>query len=158
MQTPATKLLDSLNIHWVGHEYHHDPAARDFGAEAARELQVEPSRVFKTLVVRIDTQEYAVAVLPVDSMLDLKELARSCSGKRGEMATIADAERVTGYVHGGISPLGQRKILPTALDQSASLFDSIFVSGGRRGFDIELAPADLLRACTAQYANLRRGG
>lgn len=156
MQTRATQRLDALGVRWVAHEYQHDPDVRDFGAEAARELGVNPAQVFKTLIVRIDARAFGVGVLPVDSMLDLKALAAACGGKRAEMATVADAERITGYVHGGISPVGQRKELPTLLDQSAAAFNTIFVSGGRRGFDIELAPADLLRACSGQYASLCR--
>lgn len=123
--------------------------------EAARELGVEPERVFKTLVVKTET-DFVVGVLPVSSMLDLKALAAATGHKRGEMATISDAERITGYVHGGISPIGQRKTLSTAVDSSALEFDSILVSGGKRGFDIELAPTDLLQACAAQLAPITR--
>lgn len=155
MQTPATKRLDALGIKWTAHEYHHDPNERDFGKEAASKLNVEQSRVFKTLVIKVDSG-FAVGIISVDAMLDLKALAGAVGGKKGEMATVADAERITGYVHGGISPIGQRRALPTVLDQSAADFPTIFVSGGRRGFDIELAPEALLAACSGQYAHLRR--
>lgn len=156
MQTPATKKLDALGLRWVGHEYDHDPANRDFGMEAATKLGVDPHLVFKTLVVRLD-QGFAVGVIPVSAMLDLKALAGACGTKKAEMATIADAERITGYVHGGISPIGQRKQLPTVLDQSAAVLDWIYISGGRRGFDIQIAPGDLLEATLATMAPIQRG-
>lgn len=153
--TPATKRLDSLGISWTPHHYQHDPAVRDFGMEAVRELGVEPNRVFKTLIVKTDSG-FAVGVIPVAKMLDLKALAGAVGAKRGEMASIDDAERVSGYVHGGISPIGQRKALPTAVDQSAEVATTIFVSGGKRGFDIELRPSDLLLACDAIFAAIAR--
>lgn len=153
--TPATKRLDSLGIPWTAHEYHHDPSVRDFGMEAARELGVEAARVFKTLIIKTDAG-FAVGIIPVADMLDLKALASAVGAKRGEMAAVADAERITGYVHGGISPIGQRKALPTAVDQSAEAFETIFVSGGKRGFDIELAPAQLIRACEGRFAAIKR--
>lgn len=123
--------------------------------EAAQALSVDPERVFKTLVAKVDTG-YAVGIIPVSAMLDLKALAGAVGAKRGEMASITDAERITGYVHGGISPIGQRKLLPTALDESASAWETIYVSGGKRGFDIEIAPADLLRACQGRLAAIKR--
>lgn len=135
--------------------YQHDPAVKDFGMEAARELGVEPERVFKTLIVKTE-KGFSVGVLPVSEMLDLKSLAAATDAKRGEMASVADAERITGYVHGGISPIGQRKALSTVIDSSAERFATILVSGGRRGFDIEIAPADLLIACAARFAPISR--
>lgn len=156
MQTPATKRLDALGLAWSGHSYTHDPDVRDFGMEAARELGIEPSRVFKTLVVRVDGATYAVGVIPVNLMLDLKKIAGAAGGKRSELATVADAERITGYVHGGISPIAQRRALPTFVHHSAVDFETIFVSGGRRGFDIEVAGSDLLRACNGHYVDLCR--
>lgn len=155
MQTPATTLLDSLGIAWIGHQYEHDSQERDFGKEAAFKLNLDPAQVFKTLIVRADIG-FAVAVIPVNAMLDLKAAAAAVGGKKADMAQVADAERITGYVHGGISPLGQRKKLPTVIDESAMDFPAIFVSGGRRGFDVEIAPADLLRACDGSLAALRR--
>lgn len=120
------------------HEYVHDPAAPSYGLEAAEKLGLDPSRVFKTLVVDVDGT-HTVAIVPVAAEVDLKAL-----GKRASMASPADAERITGYVTGGISPLGQRKRLPTVLDESALALETIHVSAGRRGLEIELAPADLL--------------
>lgn len=156
MQTQATKLLSSLGLAWTDHVYEHDPANRDFGMEAAQKLGVAPARVFKTLIARIDGSKFVVAVLPVDAMLDLKKLAGAIDGKRGEMAEVSDAERISGYVHGGISPLGQRRTLPTLIDSSAESFATIFVSGGRRGYDIELSPDDLRSAAAGRYVDLRR--
>lgn len=155
MQTPATKHLDALGIHWIGHEYRHDPGERDFGKEAASKLGLNEAQVFKTLIAKTDIG-LAVAVIPVAAMLNLKLLAAAVGAKTGEMASVSDAERSSGYVQGGISPIGQRKALPTAIDQSALDFSTIFVSGGRRGFDIELTPADLVRACQGKFAALQR--
>lgn len=155
MQTPATKLLDALGITWIAHEYDHGPHERDFGKEAALKLNLDPAQVFKTLIVKADVG-FVVAVIPVNAMLDLKAAAAAVGGKKAEMAEVLDAERITGYVHGGISPLGQRKKLPTVVDQSAMDFPTMFVSGGRRGFDVEVAPADLLLACDGSLATLRR--
>lgn len=120
------------------HEYEHDPGAPSYGLEAAEKLGVDVARVFKTLVVDVNGKPH-VAIVPVEAELDLRAL-----GKRAAMTKPADAERLTGYVTGGISPLGQRRRLPTLLDESALLFDTVFVSAGRRGLEIELAPADLL--------------
>lgn len=156
MQTPATKVLASRGLPWIDHLYDHDPANRDFGMEAAEKLAVSPARVFKTLIARIDGSKFVVAVLPVDAMLDVKKLAAAVDGKRGEMAAVSDAERLTGYVHGGISPLGQRRLLPTFIDLSAETWPTIFVSGGRRGYDIEIAPDHLRSAVDGQYVDLRR--
>jgi Cys-tRNA(Pro)/Cys-tRNA(Cys) deacylase len=124
-------------VHRV-HEYVHDPAAESYGLEAAEKLGVEPARVFKTLVVSVDGV-LTVAVVPVHAQVDLRSL-----GKRASLADPREAERATGYVPGGISPLGQRRRLPTILDESALGFETIFVSAGRRGLEIELAPGDLL--------------
>jgi Cys-tRNA(Pro)/Cys-tRNA(Cys) deacylase len=120
------------------HEYEHDPRAASFGAEAVEKLGFDPACVFKTLVADVDG-ELTVAVVPVDAQLDLRKL-----GKRARMADAKAAERATGYVTGGISPLGQRRRLPTILDESALAFETIHVSAGRRGLEIELAPSDLL--------------
>jgi Cys-tRNA(Pro)/Cys-tRNA(Cys) deacylase len=120
------------------HEYEHDPAAESYGLEAAQKLDVDPARVFKTLVVSVDGV-LTVAVLPVAAQLDLRSL-----GKRAALADAREAERATGYVAGGISPLGQRRRLPTIVDESALRLDTVFVSAGRRGLEIELPPGDLL--------------
>jgi len=142
--TPATAALLAAGIPFLEHPYEHDPGAASFGMEAATVLGVEPERVFKTLVADVDGR-LAIGVVPVDGRLDLKALAAAVGGRKAAMADPKVAERKTGYIVGGISPIGQKNPHPTVLDESAELFDTIFVSGGRRGFDIELAPADLLR-------------
>jgi Cys-tRNA(Pro)/Cys-tRNA(Cys) deacylase len=136
--TPAIVAAEKAGVAFSVHEYEHDPKAPSYGLEAADELGVDPARVFKTLVADVDGA-YTVAIVPVEAELDLKAL-----GKRAAMAKPADAERITGYVTGGISPLGQRRRLATVLDESALAHATIHVSAGRRGLEIELAPADLL--------------
>ncbi|MFE9254602.1 Cys-tRNA(Pro) deacylase [Streptomyces sp. NPDC006879] len=140
--TPATVALAASGTPFTLHSYTHDPASGSYGAEAAQALGVPPERVFKTLVADVDG-ELAVAVVPVAGSLDLKALAQALGGKRAAMADPVAAERTTGYVRGGISPLGQRKRLRTVLDSSASTHPTICVSAGRRGVEIELAPAAL---------------
>ncbi|HEY0249160.1 MAG TPA: Cys-tRNA(Pro) deacylase [Gryllotalpicola sp.] len=154
--TAATTALARAGIRFTPHSYAHDPAATDFGAEAARELGAAPARVFKTLMVASDAG-FGVGILPVDALLDLKALAAALGGKKAELAEPRTAERKSGYVVGGISPVGQRTPLPTVLDSSAAGFATILVSGGRRGFDLELTPADLLAATGGRYADIRRG-
>lgn len=149
--TPALQLLDRLGIEHVAHSYDHDPAETNFGDEAARKLAVTPERVFKTLVASIDGQ-LTVGVVPVTGMLDLKALAKAVGGKRAELADTTVAERKTGYVVGGISPLGQKTALPTVIDESAFSHPTVFVSGGRRGLDLELSADDLQRATGAVRA------
>ncbi|TAM71374.1 MAG: Cys-tRNA(Pro) deacylase [Microbacteriaceae bacterium] len=141
--TPATVALTRAGVAFTPHSYAHDPAASSFGLEAATLLGVEPERVFKTLLAEAD-DALVVGIVPVSGRLDLKALAAAVGAKRARMADAAAAERKTGYVVGGISPIGQKSALQTVLDDTAELFESIFVSGGRRGFDIELAPSDLL--------------
>ncbi|WP_243064660.1 Cys-tRNA(Pro) deacylase [Humibacter sp. RRB41] len=142
--TPATLALTSAGIPFTPHAYEHDPSETAFGLEAARKLGVDASRVFKTLLADADGR-LVVGIVPVTGQLDLKALASAVGAKHATLADAAVAQRKTGYVVGGISPIGQKTRLTTVLDASASAFDTIFVSGGRRGFDIELAPADLLR-------------
>jgi Cys-tRNA(Pro)/Cys-tRNA(Cys) deacylase len=154
--TAATVALRSAGIPFTGHAYVHAASATDFGAEAARELGVEAERVFKTLMVDTDAG-LGIGILSVRDQLDVKALAAQLGAKRATMADKAVAERKSGYVVGGISPVGQKTPLPTVLDESALAFETIFVSGGRRGFDIELAPADLLRAVSGRSAVIRRG-
>jgi Cys-tRNA(Pro)/Cys-tRNA(Cys) deacylase len=149
--TPATTLLAKQGITHTVHSYHHDPRRGSYGLEAAEALSLEPARVFKTLVAQVDGT-LTVGVVPVTSQLDLKALAAAAGGRKAVMADPADAERATGYVVGGISPLGQRKRLPVVLDSSALAFSTIFCSGGRRGLEIEIAPADLVRAVQAVLA------
>lgn len=153
--TPATVALVAAGIPFTAHTYAHDPATTNYGLEAAHALGLEPDRVFKTLLAEADGR-LVVGIVPVTGMLDLKSLAAAVGAKRAQMADPVVAERKTGYVVGGISPLGQKTALPTVLDETAALWDTIFVSGGRRGFDIELAPDDLLRLTGGQLADIAR--
>lgn len=137
------------------HEYGHDRGAESYGLEAAQKLGVEAERVFKTLVASLDGH-LVVGIVPVGGLLDLKALARALGGSRAAMADVADAERATGYVAGGISPFGQKRAHPTALDEIALVFDTVFVSGGRRGLDVEIAPADLVEVTGAIVADISR--
>lgn len=153
--TPASTALAAAGIPFTLHPYEHDPAAASYGLEAAEALGVEPERVFKTLLA--DTElGIVVGVVPVTGLLDLKALAAAVGAKRATMADPAVAERRTGYVVGGISPIGQKTRHVTIVDETAQLFDTVFVSGGRRGLDVELTPADLLTATGATYAPLAK--
>ncbi|NYJ19420.1 Cys-tRNA(Pro) deacylase [Glaciibacter psychrotolerans] len=154
--TPATLALTQAGIAFLPHLYEHDPAAPNFGLEAAEKLGLEPDRVFKTLLADADGV-LVVAIVPVTGLLDLKALAAAVGAKKATMADPRLAERKTGYVVGGISPIGQKTALTTVIDESAELFDTVFVSGGRRGFDIELAPAALARATGGTFVALARG-
>ncbi|NLB46324.1 MAG: Cys-tRNA(Pro) deacylase [Microbacteriaceae bacterium] len=155
VSTPATHALTKLGITFVTRSYHHDPRVSDFGGEAAKALGVEARRVFKTLLADIDGTPH-VGIVPVSGMLDLKAFAATVGGRKALMTAPAVAERRTGYVVGGISPIGQRTMLTTVLDESAFDFETILVSGGRRGLDLELAPADLVRATNATVGTIRR--
>jgi len=154
--TPATVALASAHIAFTPHEYRHDPAAQSYGLEAAAALGVEADRVLKTLLAEVDGVGLVVGVVPVSGSLDLKALAAASGGKRAEMADPRVAERKTGYVVGGISPIGQKTRLPTFVDETAQLWDTVFVSGGRRGFDIELAADDLLAVTGGAYADIAK--
>jgi Cys-tRNA(Pro)/Cys-tRNA(Cys) deacylase len=156
--TPAVNAAAAAGIGYRVHRYEHDPAAESYGLEAAVALGLDPGRVFKTLLVAVegDPKRLAVAAVPVDRQLDLKALAAALDCKRLAMARPRDAERATGYVVGGISPLGQRRRLPTVIDTSVSALESVFVSAGRRGLEIELAPADLVRLTDASLAGIAR--
>jgi Cys-tRNA(Pro)/Cys-tRNA(Cys) deacylase len=149
--TPALTLLEAEGVAHVVHRYRHDPVAGSFGTEAADTLGLARERVFKTLMISADGR-LAVAVVPVSGQLDLKAAAHALGAKKAVLAGIREAERATGYVIGGISPLGQKKRLPLVLDISALALPAIFVSGGRRGLEIELAPADLVRLTGAAVA------
>jgi Cys-tRNA(Pro)/Cys-tRNA(Cys) deacylase len=151
--TPATALLSKKGIAHRVHAYDHDPRSDSYGLEAAEALQQPPDRVFKTLVAEIDGK-LTVGVVPVTGQLDLKSLAAAAGGKKAKMAEIADAERATGYVAGGISPLGQKKRLPVVVDSTAQHFDTIYCSAGRRGLEIELAPADLVALLDGKFADI----
>lgn len=154
--TPAVESARRAGVAFRLHSYVHDPDSSSYGLEAAEALGLAPERVFKTLVARLDGGHLVVGLVPVDRQLDLKALAAACKAKKAAMAAVADAERATGYVAGGISPLGQRKRLPTLVDESLLRHATVFVSGGRRGLEIELAPADLLRLLDARPAPLGR--
>lgn len=153
--TPATSALTAAGIAFTEHAYAHDPGAANFGLEAAdhlaRSLGIEPERVFKTLLAEVDGR-LVVGIVPVTGKLDLKALAAAVGGKRAAMADAALAERRTGYVVGGISPIGQKTSHPTVLDETAELWDTVFVSGGRRGLDLELSPGDLVAITGAVLA------
>ena len=153
--TPATVALAALGIPFLEHEYAHDANVTGFGLEAAEVLGADPDQVFKTLLADADGA-LVVGIVPVSGKLDLKALALAVGAKKAEMADPKLAERRTGYVVGGISPIGQKTRLTTVLDETAELFDTILVSGGRRGFDIELSPADLVRATGATIAAIAR--
>jgi Cys-tRNA(Pro)/Cys-tRNA(Cys) deacylase len=150
--TPAVVAAQRAGIPFTLHEYEHDPASSSYGLEAAEKTGVDPARVFKTLVVAQDGV-LSVAILPVAAQLDLRAL-----GKRAALADRAAAERATGYVLGGISPLGQRKRLPTVVDESALGHETIFVSAGRRGLELELAAGDLVALTDARVAAVASGG
>ncbi len=154
--TPATVALTQAKVTFEVHAYDHDPAAQSYGTEAAEAMGVAPERVFKTLLADVDGR-LVVAVVPVSGQLDLKALASAVGGKKAAMADPAAAERATGYVLGGISPLGQRKKLPTVIDESALAYETVFCSAGRRGLEIELAPAQLVRLTSARTAPIGRG-
>jgi Cys-tRNA(Pro)/Cys-tRNA(Cys) deacylase len=153
--TPATVALDRAGIGYTPHAYDHDAANTNFGLEAADVLGIDPEQVFKTLLADVDGA-LVVAIVPVSGKLDLKALASAVGGKKAAMADPALAQKRTGYIVGGISPIGQKTAHPTVLDETAELFDTIFVSGGRRGFDIELAPADLVRITGGTIAAIGR--
>ena len=153
--TPATVLLTQAGVPFTVHAYEHDPAAPSYGLEAATVLGVAPERVFKTLLADVDGR-LTVAVVPVSGQLDLKALAAATGAKRAAMADPEDAERATGYVVGGISPLGGRRRLPTVVDATAERYPTIYVSAGRRGLDVELAAADLVRLTGALVAAVGR--
>lgn len=151
--TPATVAVAKAKVEHRIHEYDHDPAAPSYGQEAAEQLGVDPAGVFKTLVAEVDGQ-LAVAVVPVAARLDLKALAAAAGGRKAVMAEAAAAERATGYVVGGISPLGHRKRLPVFLDASMQGRPTVLVSAGRRGLELELSPADLATLSCGTFAAL----
>lgn len=153
--TPATLALGAAGIAYEVRAYEHDPRSASYGLEAAEALGVDPARVFKTLLASLDGR-LVVGIVPVSGQLDLKALARALGGSKAVMAEVTAAERATGYVAGGISPIGQKRPHPTVLDASALEHDTILVSGGRRGFDLELAPHDLVAVTGAVTATIGR--
>ena len=154
-RTPATTALTRAGVAFTEHTYEHDPGVASYGLEAAQALDLDPAQVFKTLLTSVDGR-LVVGIVPVTGQLDLKALAAAMGGKKAVLADPAAAERATGYVVGGISPVGQRRAHPTVLDASALGLDTIFVSGGRRGLDVSLSPADLVRVTDAVVAAIGR--
>lgn len=155
--TPGIHAARSAGVAHTIHEYDHDPASESYGNEAAEKTGVDPARIFKTLVVAIDGKELVVGVVPVPRLLNMKLIARAGCGKKAAMAGKLAVERSTGYVLGGVSPLGQKKKLRTFIDDSALAFDTIFVSAGRRGLEIELAPQGLAELTGATFTPLQQG-
>lgn len=151
--TPACKLLKSKKIEYSVHEYEHDANAKSFGLEAAEKLGLQVEEVFKTLMVT-DEKNYYVAILPVHHQLNLKKVAHALGCKKLQMADPKVAERLSGYLVGGISPIGQKKRLKTVIDASAETLNKIYVSGGKRGLDIGLKPQDLAQVLTAEFVDV----
>ena len=151
--TPATKLLKANKIDFSIHEYEHDANVKSFGLEAAEKLNLRVEEVFKTLLVT-DEKNYFVAILPVHHQLNLKKVAQAVGAKKLKMSDPKDAERLTGYLDGGISPVGQKKRLKTVIDQSAQQLEKLYVSGGKRGLDIGLKPQDLAKVLSATFADV----
>jgi Cys-tRNA(Pro)/Cys-tRNA(Cys) deacylase len=154
--TPAILAAKRAKLAFTVHEYEHDPAADSYGNEAVEKTGANPDQVFKTLVVALDGKDLAVAVVPVSAMLSLKLIARAAGAKKAAMADKQLVQRTTGYVLGGVSPLGQKKRLKTFIDDSARNFKTLFVSAGKRGLEIELAPEDLARLTGAAFAPLQQ--
>jgi Cys-tRNA(Pro)/Cys-tRNA(Cys) deacylase len=151
--TPAINELERSGVPFSVHEYERGRSLHDFGREAAEKLGFDPDQVFKTLLVTVDGGQ-AVAIVPVSGKLGLKAVGRALGSKRVELCDPALAERITGYVRGGISPFGQKRRLPTVLDETGTLFDTIYVSGGKRGLDVGVAPDDLVRVLDATVADI----
>src|SRR5512141_2689101 len=156
--TPATEALVNAGVEFVLHPYDHDPGSTAYGDEAAQALGVDPLRIFKTLVIDIGAArpELAVAVLPVGTQLDLKRFAAALGAKKASMADKDQVARSTGYVLGGVSPVAQKVALPTLIDETAQLWDTILVSAGKRGLQMELSPNDLADVVSASFADIAR--
>ena len=154
--TPAVRALESAGVAFTLHEYERGDSLHDFGIEAAEQLGLDPDRVFKTLLVTADGDQ-AVAIVPVSGKLSLKAVGKALGAKRVEMCEPAVAERITGYVRGGISPFGQKKRLPTVIDELATVFETIYVSGGKRGLDLGISPDDLIHVLDASVADIAAG-
>jgi Cys-tRNA(Pro)/Cys-tRNA(Cys) deacylase len=149
--TPAINSAKNAKIDYTVHQYEHDSGNSSYGLEAAEKLALSPERVFKTLVVKLDARQLVVAILPVNSMLSMKRVAKACGARKAEMADKAEVQRSTGYVLGGVSPLGQKKALKTVIELSAQQYATIYVSGGRRGLEIELNALDLQTITQASF-------
>lgn len=154
--TPAIKALEKARVEFEVTSYEHDPRAPAYGEEAAHTLGLSTDEVFKTLMARLDADTLVVAIVPVSRQLDLKALARASGARKAAMATTDEAERATGYVVGGISPLGQKKRLATFIDDSCQSLDTVHVSGGRRGLELSLSPRDLIDQTRATVASIAR--
>ena len=152
--TPAINLAKKHKIKYTVHEYTHDTSVQSYGLEASQKLGVEEKRVFKTLVVSLADDTLAVGVIPVCDMLNMKQMAKALKSKKCSMAKQIEVERSTGYILGGVSPLGQKKVLKTVIDSSSQEFKTIFISGGKRGLDIEISPLDLQKLTKASFENL----
>ena len=152
--TPAINAAKHAKIDFKIHQYTHDPTITAYGTEAAEKMGVPEHQVFKTLVVSLDRRELAVAIVPVSSLLNMKQMAKAAGAKKAAMATASEVERSTGYVLGGVSPLGQKKKLKTIIDASAKGFEQIYVSAGKRGVDMSLSPADLAKLTRGLFAEL----
>lgn len=152
--TPAINIAKKFKIMHTLHEYTHEPTAESYGLEAAEKLSVTEDRVFKTLVMTLDTNELVVGIIPVSKKMSMKSIAKSVGAKKAAMADKLQVERATGYVLGGVSPLGQKKRLKTVVDMSAKYHKTIFVSAGRRGLEIELSPIDLVKITDAMMIDI----
>jgi Cys-tRNA(Pro)/Cys-tRNA(Cys) deacylase len=152
--TPGISVAKMAKIAHKVHQYAHDPLSESFGEEAAEKLGVPAARVFKTLVISLDNKQLAVGIIPVSSKLSMKNIAKAAGVKRATLAAQSDVERSTGYVLGGVSPLGQKQKLKTIIDASAKKYPSVYVSAGRRGLEIELSPDDLARLINASFAQI----
>ena len=152
--TPAVKVLKASSIPYTVHSYDHDTMSRSYGLEAAEKLGIAPQRVFKTLVVMLETKRLCVGVISVEQQLNMKRIAKAAGGKKAGMADSQLAERTTGYVMGGISPIGQKRRLDAYIDRGAIAHETIFISGGKRGLDIELDPSELIGLINATITDL----
>lgn len=152
--TPAIKLLSRQKIPHIVHTYEHDPDHGAYGMEAAEKLGFNPEKVFKTLIIELDSNKLACAIIPVAQSLNLKSAAKALGAKKAAMAKIEDAERSTGYIKGGVSPFGQKKRLATILDASAAKLETLLVSGGKRGLDVEVGTQDLLKVLEAKLTEV----